>query len=78
MTHRSIVVGVVRLSLLGAVAGFLGACGGMTIQNTSDHDVSFVQHFEGGDTTHTLRPGSTMDLPRGSRVRMQDFVIEEK
>ena len=78
MTCRSIAVGVVRLALLGAAAGLLGACGGMTIQNTSDHDVSFVQHFEGGDTTHTLRPGSTMDLPHGSRIRMQDFVIEGK
>ncbi|MFZ4575466.1 MAG: hypothetical protein ACOYN0_13795 [Phycisphaerales bacterium] len=66
---------VVLLSLGLAAATGLTACGGMHITNTSDHDVSFSRSVPGGEEGYTLKPGSTLNLPRGTSLRMPDYTI---
>ena len=66
---------VALLSLGLAAATGLTACGGMHITNTSNKDVSFSRSVPGGEQGYTLKPGSTLNLPRGTSLRMPDYTI---
>ncbi len=57
---------------------FAGCNRGLSIQNTSNHDITFTHRVEGGEVSHTLNPGASLELPAGSRVRMPDFVIQDR
>ena len=68
----------VACSLFVAALGLAGCSGGMTIHNTSDHDVTFVRQVQGGEISHTLHPGAELTLPKGSRIRMPEYVIVDE
>jgi hypothetical protein len=57
------------------VLALAGCTRGLTIYNTSNHDVTFTQQVEGGERSYTLHPGAQMQMGPGGRVNLGDFAI---
>lgn len=64
--------------MLLAFGALLGGCrqGGISITNTSAEPISFTRTMPGGEVEYTLQPGSVLELPAGSRIKMSQYTIQ--